>query len=337
MTVDVSELLKIDEKKVLEDLENYLNKLKASRPCEGFLFGLSGGIDSALLGAITVHIFGSSMVQAAYLYDRDSGQQLRQNAKRMAMHLEIPLQAINIGDEMHERKIYGSAHMRVTFLNGVLNRLLHNAYRGIMGETPFISSLRIGAGELGSNDLRVRIYESTCGKPEAAFNIRHIYRREYVEKIAQSEGLILLGAANRTEWLTGWFVSGGIDDLPFQPLMGLYKTQVRQLAAFLGVPKPVISQPPSPDMMKGITDEFGLGMSYGRIDLALDCIERNLDDETSLSFGLSLRELNLVREMRRLSEWKRGSLPREYPVDGGLDGGYRIVTRRGDYSRSETQ
>jgi NAD+ synthase len=324
MTVDVSELLKIDDEKVLKDLEKYLVQLRATLPSEGFLFGLSGGIDSAVLGAIAVRIFGSSAVHAAYLFDRDSGQRLRQNAALMAEHLEIPLLTVDIGAEMHEREIYRSAHMRVTFLNGVLNRLLHNAYHSIMGESPFFSSLRIGAGEIRVDDLRARVYESTCGKPEAAFNVRHIYRREFVEKIARSEGLILLGAANRTEWLTGWFVSGGIDDLPFQPLMGLYKTQVRQLAAFLGVPEPIIIQPPSPDMMKGITDEFGLGMSYGKIDLALDCIERNLEEEMTLALGLSLQELDLVRDMKRLSEWKRGRPLREYPIDGGPKGEYRI-------------
>jgi NAD+ synthase len=323
MIFSVSELMRVDEQKVLKDLEDYMIQLKASHSCEGFIFGLSGGIDSAVLAAITVRTFGSSSVHGAYLFDRDSGEQLRQNALLMAEYLEIPLLSIDIGTEMRVRNIYRSTHMRITFLNGVLNRILHTAYRQIMGESPFISSLRVGSGELGATGLRAKIFDAVCGKPEAAFNVRHIYRREYLEEHARLQGLILLGAANRSEWLTGWFVSEGIDDLPLQPIVGLYKSQVRQLAAYLRIPDAIIAQPPSPDMMKGITDEFGLGISYEKIDLALDCMERKLDDESAPAIGISQDELNHVRELKRLSEWKRGSIPRDYPVDGGPFGGYR--------------
>jgi len=71
-----------------------------------------------------------------------------------------------------------------------------------------------------------------------------------------------LGTANRSEYLVGWFVKDGIDDLPFSPLIGLYKTQVRQLSEFLGLPFKIRNRLASPDMVKGITDEFALGISY---------------------------------------------------------------------------
>ena len=87
-------------------------------------------------------------------------------------------------------------------------------------------------------------------------------------------GACIIGAANRSEGMTGWFVPGGADDMPFQPLMGLYKTQVRQLARHLEVPVEIIRQAPSPDMMRGVTDEVALGIAYEKLDIVLDGIDR---------------------------------------------------------------
>ena len=53
------------------------------------------------------------------------------------------------------------------------------------------------------------------------------------------------------------------------PILPLYKTQVRALATYLGVPQPVIDRPPSPDLIPGITDELALGVTYEVLDLIL--------------------------------------------------------------------
>jgi NAD+ synthase len=147
---------------------------------------------------------------------------------------------------------------------------------------------------------------------------------------------VRMGTANRSEWLTGWFVVGGIDDLATQPLKGLYKTQVRQLAAVLGVPAHVRSATPSPDMMKGITDETALGLSYPTIDLALDVLAGGISGEQAAAAGLTAEELRRVGQWTALAAWKRtppaqpGRLPEPErsdlpPVDGGPTGGLRVM------------
>jgi NAD+ synthase len=105
--------------------------------------------------------------------------------------------------------------------------------------------------------------------------------------------------------------------------MGLYKTQVRQLADYLQVPSTIQTQAPSPDMMKGITDEFALGLTYRVIDLALDHLDGGITQEQLASNGVSRKDLNLVRKMNELSTWKRTVAYPPPPVDGGPMGGYR--------------
>jgi NAD+ synthase len=129
--------------------------------------------------------------------------------------------------------------------------------------------------------------------------------------------------------MTGWFVKGGIDDVAFQPLIGLYKTQVRQLSPYLGMPAEIQDPLPSPDMIKGIGDEAGIGIRYSRLDVILDALDRGLPDEEIVASGIGIRELSLVREMNRLSSWKRESEHAPPPVEGGLKGGLRIPSSEG--------
>ncbi len=57
--------------------------------------------------------------------------------------------------------------------------------------------------------------------------------------------------------------------LIFLPLGNLVKTQVRELAASLGVPKEVIQKPPSAGLWRGQTDEAELGLTYKELDAYL--------------------------------------------------------------------
>ena len=54
-----------------------------------------------------------------------------------------------------------------------------------------------------------------------------------------------------------------------------------------------------------MTDEVALGIAYEKLDIVLDGIDRGRTDEELMGEGLRLREIRLVREMNRLSEWKR--------------------------------
>ncbi len=207
--------------------------------------------------------------------------------------------------------------MRLAPYSWVLNRAVQRAYSLMFNETPFKSTLRVGNGEFTASWLQRLVFNATIRHVDSGFTKRHVYRRVVLEQKAQARGLILIGAANRSEWEIGWFVKGGIDDLPIQPLTGLYKTQVRQLAKFLELPEPIQAQVPSPDMLKGITDESSIGHLYSRVDLVLDCLDRGGLREDAVEAGITAAELEDVRELLRLSAWKRSSHPEPPPVEGG--------------------
>lgn len=85
---------------------------------------------------------------------------------------------------------------------------------------------------------------------------------------AQYEALVI-GTSNRTELLLGYGTQYGDSASAVNPLGDLYKTQVRQLAAYLGVPEPIIVKPPSADLWEDQTDEDELGFNYLDVDRLL--------------------------------------------------------------------
>ena len=148
---------------------------------------------------------------------------------------------------------------------------------------------------------------------EHGFNDRHITRRKILEDYAEKHNLLLFGAANRSESFVGWFVKDGVDDLPVELLLDLYKSQVRQLGEYLGVPSEILGEAPSPDMLVGIGDEDLIGHKYTIIDKVAYVTENNLSPQIAYDDGVSEEEFNRIIELNKLSQWKRANT-HSYPT-----------------------
>jgi len=80
---------------------------------------------------------------------------------------------------------------------------------------------------------------------------------------------LVVGTSNKTELLLGYGTLFGDMASALNPIGDLYKTQVRQLARALGVPRPIIDKPPSADLWLGQTDEAEMGLTYAEVDQLL--------------------------------------------------------------------
>lgn len=80
---------------------------------------------------------------------------------------------------------------------------------------------------------------------------------------------LVMGTSNKTETLLGYTTLYGDNAAAMQPIADLYKTQVRQLAHALGVPRRIIDKPPSADLWAGQTDEDEIGYTYEQLDQLL--------------------------------------------------------------------
>jgi NAD+ synthase len=119
------------------------------------------------------------------------------------------------------------------------------------------------------------------------------------------EGLVV-GTGNKTESLIGYTTVFGDNACAFNPVGDLYKSQVRQLSAAIGVPDEIVRKAPSADLWPGQTDEAEAGFSYPELDRLLFWRidkRRSVDEVVALGFAREL--VDRVDRMVAGAEFKR--------------------------------
>ena len=117
---------------------------------------------------------------------------------------------------------------------------------------------------------------------------------------------LILGTSNKTELLVGYGTLHGDMASAVNPLGDLYKTQVRALAAHLGLPDRIIAKAPTAGLWAGQTDEKELGLSYDDLDRILFAlVDERRSPEAAVSLGFPAAAVDRVRTMIRSSEFKR--------------------------------
>lgn len=115
-----------------------------------------------------------------------------------------------------------------------------------------------------------------------------------------------VGTSNKTERLFGYYTwHDAADAAPVNPLGDLFKTQVWELARYLGVPEVIINKPPSADLIPGQSDEGDLGISYHKADTILVHLLAGYEDGYIADLGFSSQEIALVKGRLNRTHWKR--------------------------------
>ena len=123
---------------------------------------------------------------------------------------------------------------------------------------------------------------------------------------SQALNALVIGTSNKTESLLGYTTLFGDNASAINPLGDLYKTQVWQLAEYLGVPAQIVNKPPTADLWPGQTDEAELGITYREVDeLLYYMVDERETDEELMRRGYSLDYIRKIREKIRRAQFKR--------------------------------
>jgi NAD+ synthase (glutamine-hydrolysing) len=114
-----------------------------------------------------------------------------------------------------------------------------------------------------------------------------------------------VGTGNKTERLLGYFTWHADDSPPINPLGDLFKTQVWELAKFLGVPDVIIQKPASADLIEGQTDEGDFGISYPEADQILNWLVSGYSPAALAARGFDPSKVEVVRKRLAGTHWKR--------------------------------
>ena len=124
--------------------------------------------------------------------------------------------------------------------------------------------------------------------------------------ISARDGAMVVGTSNKTEILLGYGTLHGDTACGINPIGDLYKTQVWELAAALGVPGAIVEKKPTADLWEGQTDEEELGFSYKLVDrLLFRLVDEQRGEEEIVGMGFEKHFITKVKERIRLNQFKR--------------------------------
>jgi len=228
--------MKILVQKLCNWMEDKIIKAKA----EGVLFGLSGGLDSAVLAALSIRIFPQNTL--AIIIPCHSLEADINDALDFINKFNIPYKIIDVSE------IYDS------FIHLLNNR---------------------------ENEGSFKLAEA---------NIKPRLRMTTLYYFANKLNYLVVGTGNKNEIMIGYFTKYGDGGADILPLGNLLKSQVRELAKYLGIPKKIINKPPSAGLWEGQTDEKEIGISYNQLDKYLrtgklnnKIIEKKIQDKITNS------------------------------------------------------
>lgn len=294
------EFLTCDYGAISREISTFLiEKLKLLNR-KGTVLGLSGGLDSTVCAYLATEALGKDKVFALFMPDRDSNPQSEKDATNISKILGIEFKKINLTPILHKIGVYNLEPF--PFLAPIIPRKIKekytiNKYNKLSGsvESTFLRILK------GEGDLEL-------GKSVAYYSAKHRLRMILLYYWAEIKNYAVIGCCNRTEKLTGFFIKYGDSASDIDLISHLYKTQVKELARFLGVPENIINKAPSPDLIPGITDEYALKVSYDTLDKILYRIEKGLENkDIANEVGVEVKDVQYIKKLINYSEHMRKS------------------------------
>ncbi len=120
-------------------------------------------------------------------------------------------------------------------------------------------------------------------------NIKPRLRMTTLYQVAQSRNLLVAGASNKSEYMTGYFTKHGDSGVDVLPLVDYYKHEIYEMGRFLNLPNNILKKPPSAGLFKGQTDEDEIGLSYDEIDSGLSDLENGNPKKNNKLLGMVLK------------------------------------------------
>lgn len=240
----------VDWDPTIRETVDFIKRIVNEARADGVVVGLSGGVDSSLVAALSVRALGKQRVLGIMLPMTFTPANDIQDAKELARLLGIRTEYIPIGP-----------------ITDSISEALKTD-----GADP---SLRIPLGNICSRTRMIILYY-----------------------FANARNYLVAGTGDRSELLIGYFTKYGDGGADLLPIGHLYKTQVRKLAQWLGIPPSMAFKPSSPQLYPGhkATDEIPIDYDE------LDDVERMLFDEklsVQVAADKARVDLEIVKDVLR--------------------------------------
>lgn len=239
---------------------------------KGGVIGISGGIDSSVTLALSVRAIGAENILGVMLPEKDSSPESRILAQKLADKFGVKTVVEDISLALKGFECYSRRDEAVKRVIPDFNSEIHKMKIGIPAEIienklppVFHVTVVYADGTQESRRLPVNEYLQIV----AASNFKQRSRMSVLYYHAEARHYAVLGTPNKHEVEQGFFVKYGDGGADVMPIGGLYKTQVYQLANYLGVPKEIIIRTPTTDTYSAeqTQEEFFFQLPFEMMDL----------------------------------------------------------------------
>lgn len=246
----------------------------------GAVVGISGGIDSSVCLALSVLAFGADRVLGITMPESDSNPESAILARKLAKHYGVHYIVENITATLAG---FGAYTRR------------DEAIRNVFPEYDATYKAKIVLpSALGSRD-QLNIFQLTIISPEGEEKTARIPLKDYLQVVAASNfkqrsrmsmlyyhadrlGYAVIGTGNKDEHEQGFFVKHGDGGADIKPIAHLFKLQVFQLAAHLGIPSEIRERTPTTDTYSAecTQEEFFFRVPFEVGDVVWFAMEKNI-------------------------------------------------------------
>jgi len=288
------EIFTIDAPAVAARLCEFIRERQAALQRDRLLVPLSGGLDSSTVLLLCARTAGPENVTALLLPERQGNPQACRFTRLVTRKFNIKTISRNISPILARLGTYDFA------LSILPSRRLKDwaarKYLQSARENPF---LQIMLGQPGPFERKA--FARYASKQRVRALVTYFFAEEL--------NLLVVGCAHKSEDLLGLFVKFGVDDIAdLMPLKNLYRSQILQIAAHLGVPDEIMARTPNPDIIPGVNDKYMdlVGLPYDTLDLLVYGIEHGLED-TDIAYQLNLptEKVRQIRDLVRRTEHMR--------------------------------
>jgi NAD+ synthase len=250
----------------------------------GGVIGISGGIDSSVSMALAAKALGTENVLGIMLPEKDSSKESAILAQKLADKFGVKAITENITEALEGLGCYQRRDEAVRKIFPEYDPIEYKMKIGIRSSglyTNLPPLFSVTIVDSNGNEQSKRVPAPELRQIEAASNFKQRCRMSMVYYHAERLYYAVIGTPNKHEVEQGFFVKHGDGGADVMPIAHLYKTQVYQMAHYLGIPDVIINRTPTSDTYSAeqTQEEFFFQLPFEEMDLYWYAFKNEYDPE----------------------------------------------------------